>query len=78
MGFPFPIGMILFGEGNKAWFWGEGNKAWFWAVNGVSSVLGSVSSVVLAMTIGLAEVFILGTAFYLLAILVFRGAVQPQ
>ncbi len=69
MGFPFPIGMILFGEGNKAWFW---------AVNGVSSVLGSVSSVVLAMTIGLAEVFILGTAFYLLAILVFRGAVQPQ
>jgi spermidine synthase len=67
MGFPFPIGMILFGEGNKAWFW---------AVNGMTSVLGSVSSVVLAMTFGLAEVLILGTTFYLLAILVFRSVVS--
>ncbi|MCZ6767863.1 MAG: hypothetical protein O7D93_01295 [Acidobacteria bacterium] len=66
MGFAFPVGMTLFGEGNKPWFW---------AVNGVCGVLGSVSSIVLAMTVGLANVLLLGTGCYLVAILVFRRAV---
>jgi hypothetical protein len=69
MGFAFPLGMILFGEGNRSWFW---------AINGVTSVLGSVIAIVLSMAIGLTDVLILGIGFYLLAILVFRKVVQPQ
>ena len=56
MGFAFPVGLSRFGETSKAWFW---------AMNGVTSVLGGVLSLALAMTIGFGGVLWVGTLVYL-------------
>jgi hypothetical protein len=58
MGFAFPVGMIAYGEENKPWFW---------AVNGASSVLASVFSLVLAMRFGFSTTVLIGAALYMLA-----------
>jgi spermidine synthase len=55
MGFAFPVGILRFGDGNKAWFW---------AMNGALSVVASVASVALAMQFGLANVVWIGVAAY--------------
>jgi len=58
MGFAFPTGMIHFPESGRAWYW---------AVNGTTSVLGSVLSLALAMLFGFQGVILLGAATYLMA-----------
>ncbi len=64
MGFFFPLGMVRFGDRNKAWFW---------ALNGAASVLASVLSLALAMQLGLSMVAYLGAVAYLLAWLLLLG-----
>jgi len=65
MGFPFPVGMIVLGDENKAWFW---------AVNGASGVLASVLSLAASMGIGLTGSVHLGVAAYLVACLLLLWA----
>jgi hypothetical protein len=65
MGFGFPMGMIRFGDAAKPWFW---------AMNGAFSVLGSVSSLALAMLWGHTAVGYAGATGYVAALLLFRGA----
>lgn len=65
MGCCFPLGMIRFGDGNKAWFW---------ALNGAASVLASVLSLALSMEIGLSHVAALGALLYLAVWLLLRAA----
>lgn len=64
LGFPFPIvvrSMNLQRDGDAV--------PWMWAINGVFSVLGAVTAVVIAMTIGLSEVLLAGAACYGLVLL---------
>ena len=60
LGFGFPVGMIRFGEGSRAWFW---------ALNGAASVFASVSSVSLAAYWGLPGVAWFGVGCYAAACL---------
>ncbi|MBW2459663.1 MAG: hypothetical protein JRI68_34540, partial [Deltaproteobacteria bacterium] len=64
MGMFFPLGMVRFGDTNKAWFW---------ALNGAAGVLASVASLALAMELGFATVGFLGVAGYVLAWLLFAA-----
>lgn len=63
MGFAFPLGMLAFGDENKPWFW---------AINGASSVLASVFSLVLAMRFGFSATVLMGSALYVVAWAVLR------
>ncbi|WP_139209262.1 class I SAM-dependent methyltransferase [Aquisalimonas asiatica] len=59
LGFPFPLvvrSMDLQRYG--------GAVPWMWAINGVFSVLGAVTAVVIAMTVGLSEVLLAGAVCY--------------
>ncbi len=58
MGFAFPVGMVHFGEANRAWFW---------AVNGAVSVLASVSTLALSMAFGFSRVLWVGVGCYAVA-----------
>jgi hypothetical protein len=60
----FPLGMLRFGDGAKAWFW---------AMNGACGVLASVCSLALAITFGFAAVAWVGVAGYAVAVLLLRG-----
>lgn len=64
MGFCFPLGMLRFGERNKAWFW---------ALNGAAGVFASVLSLALSMELGFTLVASLGAALYVAAWLLLRG-----
>jgi hypothetical protein len=65
MGMFFPLGMVRFGDRNKAWYW---------ALNGAAGVLASAVSLALSMEIGFANVAYLGAAIYLFAYLAFLRA----
>jgi hypothetical protein len=69
MGFAFPLGMVRFGDAAKPWFW---------AMNGAFSVLGSVSSLALAMLAGHEVVGFAGAACYGAAVVLFRGRDAPS
>lgn len=60
MGMPFPRGIKLLGEGGK----GEIVPV-MWGVNGVTSVIGSVLSIILSMTVGFTGALIAGALIYL-------------
>lgn len=60
MGMPFPRGLKLIGESRNEII------PVMWGVNGVSSVIGSVLSVILSMTIGFTGAMIAGAIIYLL------------
>ncbi len=66
MGFPFPLGIRLLKEKK-----GEMLIPWMWAINGGSSVLGSVVTVIIAISFGFNEVLLLGSFCYLLSFLIF-------
>jgi len=68
LGFAFPVGMMRFGEGHRAWFW---------AVNGSAGVLASVSAVAVASYIGLSGVAFAGAAAYVVACLVLPARSRP-
>ncbi len=61
MGMPFPLGLRAVGRA------GDHHVALGWAVNGVMTVVGSVSAVMLALTFGFSRVLMLGGAAYALA-----------
>ncbi len=58
LGHFFPLGMLRFGDQNKAWYW---------ALNGACGVLASVCSLALAMAIGFAAVAWVGVGCYVVA-----------
>jgi hypothetical protein len=64
LGHFFPLGMVRFGDTNKAWYW---------ALNGACGVLASVCSLALAMEIGFTAVAWIGVACYALAGLLLSG-----
>jgi hypothetical protein len=61
MGWGFPLGMTIFTRKNA-----EGG-AWFWAVNGATSVLGSVLAAIVSVTMGITATLVFGALLYLLA-----------
>lgn len=62
LGFPFPLGIRLVKEKQI-----EGHVPWLWGINGTASVLGSVTAVVVAITLGLSQALLIGAACYLAA-----------
>ncbi|MGE5633062.1 MAG: hypothetical protein ACM3TR_18490 [Caulobacteraceae bacterium] len=61
MGMPFPRGLKLIGESGK----GDIIPV-MWGVNGVTSVIGSVLSIILSMSVGFTGALIAGAAVYLI------------
>lgn len=59
MGFCFPLGMVVFGDEDKAWFW---------AVNGATGVMATVLALVVSMASGLTLTGYLGAAAYAAAV----------
>ena len=66
MGMPFPTGMRVLQQRAPALV------PWAWAVNGYASVLGTVGSVILAMTLGFKITLAIAAALYIVAGLVLR------
>jgi hypothetical protein len=64
----FPLGMLRFGDRNKAWFW---------AMNGAAGVLATAASLAGAMAFGFSRVAWAGVAAYALAVLLVRGDPEP-
>jgi hypothetical protein len=64
MGMPFPRGLMRAGTGSLA------AAPFYWGLNGILSVVGSVGTVVLALTFGFRVAMIAGAACYLVAALV--------
>jgi MFS family permease len=67
MGFPFPLTIRALKEQNMA-----GHIPWMWAINGVSSVLGSVLTIAVAITFGFSYALLLGAACYVCVYFVSR------
>ena len=64
LGMPFPLAIRSL-EAHR-----HGHAVpWMWGINGVFSVLGAVTAVVIAMTVGLSEVLFAGAACYLVVLL---------
>ena len=61
MGMPFPLGISLTNERYPALI------PWTWAVNGCASVLGSILTVIIALSTGFSMVLLLGGVTYLAA-----------
>jgi hypothetical protein len=56
---------------------GDEYVAWGWATNGFFSVVGSVSTTILAMSVGFADTLLAGFVAYLVASLALRSLPQP-
>ena len=69
MGFPFPVGMLRFGDANKAWFW---------AINGVFGVLASAVSLAIAMLSGFSSAVAAGLVGYLIAAALIRRELDSK
>ena len=67
MGFPFPLGIRLLKEMKM-----ENHIPWMWGINGICSVLGSVMTIVIAISFGFTEALLIGASCYFLVFLVFR------
>ncbi|HZN41316.1 MAG TPA: hypothetical protein VFD82_21090 [Planctomycetota bacterium] len=65
LGHFFPLGMLRFGDDDKAWFW---------AINGACGVLAGVCSLAFAMAVGFSAVAWIGVAGYVVAGLLGRPA----
>ncbi|UCH23359.1 MAG: hypothetical protein JSU83_09215 [Deltaproteobacteria bacterium] len=66
MGIPFPLGIRWLKEKNL-----ENHIPWMWGVNGASSVLGSVMTIVVATSFGFTESLLIGASCYLIVFLTF-------
>lgn len=73
MGFPFPLGIRWLKETGT-----EHRIAWMWAVNGVSSVVGSASAVMVAIAAGFTDVLLLSVGCYLSVALSFASLVATR
>lgn len=74
LGMPFPLGVQALSKGSPSLV------AWAWGINGYTSVLGSVLTVVLSIAIGFNAVVWFGGSIYLIAFLVAPrlGATQSE
>jgi hypothetical protein len=61
MGMPFPLGLRRSGEGSLP------PAPFYWGLNGIMSVIGSVGTVVIALSFGFQTAMLAGSACYLLA-----------
>ncbi len=67
MGMPFPLGISLTNERYPEMI------PWTWAVNGCASVLGSILTVIIALSTGFSTVLLLGGVTYLAAMVVIQS-----
>jgi hypothetical protein len=63
MGIPFPRGLSRAGRGSLP------APPFFWGLNGTMSVIGSISTVVIALTFGFRVAMLAGAACYVVAAL---------
>ena len=68
MGMPFPRGLSRAGQGSLP------APPFFWGLNGIMSVVGSIGTVVIALTLGFRVAMLAGAACYLIAALAARVA----
>lgn len=66
MGIPFPLGIRWLKERSL-----ENHIPWMWGINGVSSVLGSVMTIVVAISFGFTEALLVSAGCYLIIFLMF-------
>jgi hypothetical protein len=66
MGIPFPLGIRWLKEQRL-----ETLIPWMWGINGVSAVLGSVMTIVVAMSFGFTEAILISAVCYFIAFLIF-------
>ena len=67
MGFPFPLGIRLLKEMEM-----DNHIPWMWGINGVGSVLGSVMTIVIAISFGFTEALLIGAGCYFVVFLIFQ------
>jgi hypothetical protein len=72
MGMPFPSGLRKTADGSLA------APPFYWGLNGIMSVIGSVTTVFVALTAGFQAAMLMGSACYLLAALSSRMAFAPK
>ena len=68
MGIPFPLGLQRTGRGALP------APPFYWGLNGIMSVIGSVSTVFVALTLGFQTAMLLGCGCYVLAAMASRRA----
>jgi hypothetical protein len=73
LGMPFPSGLRVLEDGGRAEM-----VPWVWGVNGAMSVMASVGGMILAIQFGYTIVFLVGTACYLAAAVLFRSWVTAS
>jgi hypothetical protein len=66
MGFPFPLGMRLLREKKM-----EYHIPWMWGINGAGSVLGSVMTIIIAISFGFTEALLASAGCYFIIFLIF-------
>ena len=67
MGFPFPLGIRMLKEMEMGKY-----IPWMWGINGIGSVLGSVLTIVVAISSGFTGALLIGAGCYLIVFLTFR------
>ena len=67
MGFPFPLGIRMLKEMEMRKY-----IPWMWGINGIGSVLGSVVTIVVAISSGFTGALLIGAGCYLIVFLTFR------
>jgi hypothetical protein len=72
MGMPFPRGLRETGKGSLQ------APPFYWGLNGVMSVIGSVTTVFVALIFGFQAAMLMGSACYLLAALASKVAFSPE
>lgn len=72
MGFPFPLGLRLLTHRGM-----ESYIPWMWGINGISSVVGSALTVVIAINLGFIQSLLLGASSYLIVFLLFLFQAAP-
>jgi hypothetical protein len=72
LGMPLPAGIGLMGRHRPE------HLAWAWAINGATSVLGSVVAMLLALTVGFRVVVLTGAACYVVAMALARLTAQAS
>jgi spermidine synthase len=70
LGMPLPAGIAMLGRDRPQ------HLAWAWAINGATSVLGSVVAMLIALTVGFRVVVLTGAACYVVALLL--GVALPR
>ncbi len=68
MGIPFPTGLKIVKDNEAIRF-----IPWAWGINGAASVLGSVMSILLAMTLGFSTLTVLAVLAYIFGMIVLTG-----